>query len=108
MGLRHALSYSKDAIYRNCIYKTYQDDIQKDISAEKGIQHFLYPEAPVCKVHEIQRRDNAVFERYLYEPLTTFIRKSQPQRRRLLQSGNLNLYLGYILITLMLLLIFGI
>lgn len=47
------------------------------------------------------------FERYMYEPLTSFIRTAAA-KARLLQSGNLNLYLGYILITLMLLLIFGI
>ncbi|MFA6053944.1 MAG: hydrogenase 4 subunit B [Thermodesulfovibrionales bacterium] len=47
------------------------------------------------------------FERYMYEPLTAFIR-SAASKARMLQSGNLNLYLGYILITLMLLLIFGI
>jgi len=47
------------------------------------------------------------FERYMYEPLTAFIRNAAA-KARMLQSGNLNLYLGYILITLMLLLIFGI
>jgi hydrogenase-4 component B len=47
------------------------------------------------------------FEKYMYEPLTAFIR-SAASKARMLQSGNLNLYLGYILITLMLLLIFGI
>ena len=47
------------------------------------------------------------FERYMYEPLTAFIRNAAA-KARILQSGNLNLYLGYILITLILLLIFGI
>jgi len=47
------------------------------------------------------------FERYMYEPLTWLIRNAAA-KARMLQSGNLNLYLGYILITLMLLLIFGI
>ena len=46
-------------------------------------------------------------ERYLYEPLTAFIRNAAA-KAKMLQSGNLNLYLGYILITLILLLIFGI
>jgi hydrogenase-4 component B len=46
------------------------------------------------------------FERYLYDPVTTFIHKFAG-RVRLLQSGNLQLYLGYILVTLILLLIFG-
>lgn len=46
-------------------------------------------------------------ERYLYDPLTAFIRNAA-EKAILLQSGNLNLYLGYILITLMLLLLFGI
>ena len=47
------------------------------------------------------------FERYMYEPLTAFIHNAAA-KARMLQSGNLNLYLGYILITLILLLIFGI
>jgi hydrogenase-4 component B len=46
------------------------------------------------------------FERYMYEPLTGFIQNAAA-KARMLQSGNLNLYLGYILITLMLLLVFG-
>ena len=46
-------------------------------------------------------------EKYLYEPLTAFIRNAAA-KAKILQSGNLNLYLGYILITLILLLIFGI
>jgi hydrogenase-4 component B len=46
-------------------------------------------------------------ERYLYDPLTAFIRNAAA-KAILLQSGNLNLYLGYILITLVLLLLFGI
>ena len=46
------------------------------------------------------------FERYIYEPLTGFIHNAAG-KARMLQSGNLNLYLGYILITLMLLLVFG-
>ena len=46
------------------------------------------------------------FERYLYDPVTTFIHKFAG-RVRLLQSGSLQLYLGYILVTLILLLIFG-
>jgi hydrogenase-4 component B len=45
-------------------------------------------------------------EKYIYEPLTVLIRRAAAQAR-MLQSGNLNLYLGYILITLILLLIFG-
>jgi len=46
------------------------------------------------------------FERYLYEPLTAFIHRTAG-KAKMLQSGNLNLYLGYILVTLMLLLMFG-
>jgi hydrogenase-4 component B len=45
-------------------------------------------------------------EKYMYEPLTSLIRRAAAQAK-MLQSGNLNLYLGYILITLILLLIFG-
>ncbi len=61
MGLRYAFPDVKDAVYGNCIYKTDQVDIQKDISAEKGASHLLYSETPVCKIVEIQRRDNAFF-----------------------------------------------
>jgi hydrogenase-4 component B len=46
------------------------------------------------------------FERYVYEPVTEFI-NAVAGKVKLLQSGSLNLYLGYILITLILLLIFG-
>ncbi len=46
------------------------------------------------------------FERYVYEPTTRFI-NSIAGKVKLLQSGSLQLYLGYILITLILLLIFG-
>lgn len=46
------------------------------------------------------------FEKYLYDPVTIFIRKFAG-KARLLQSGSLQLYLGYILVTLILLLIFG-
>lgn len=46
------------------------------------------------------------FERYLYDPLTRFIR-SVASRVRLVQSGSLHLYLAYILITLIVLLVFG-
>lgn len=46
------------------------------------------------------------FERYIYEPAILFIHKIA-NRVRLLQSGSLHLYLLYILITLILLLIFG-
>ena len=46
------------------------------------------------------------FERYIYEPAIRFIHKIA-NRVRLLQSGSLHLYLGYILVTLILLLIFG-
>ena len=46
------------------------------------------------------------FERYIYEPVTVFIHKFAG-KVRLLQSGSLHLYLGYILLTLILLLIFG-
>ncbi|MFN3740283.1 MAG: hydrogenase 4 subunit B [Thermodesulfovibrionales bacterium] len=46
------------------------------------------------------------FEHYIYEPSVSFIKRAA-QRLRLLQSGSLHLYLGYILITLILLLIFG-
>ncbi len=46
------------------------------------------------------------FERYVYEPATRFIHRIAVQVK-LLQSGSLQLYLGYILITLILLLIFG-
>ena len=46
------------------------------------------------------------FERYLYEPVTRFI-NVVAGRVKLLQSGSLQLYLGYILLTLIVLLIFG-
>lgn len=46
------------------------------------------------------------FERYLYEPVTRFI-NVVAGRVKLLQSGSLQLYLGYILLTLIALLIFG-
>jgi hydrogenase-4 component B len=46
------------------------------------------------------------FERYVYEPATRFI-TAVAGKVKLLQSGSLHLYLGYILITLILLLIFG-
>jgi len=46
------------------------------------------------------------FERYIYEPVTGFIHKIAG-KVRVLQSGSLHLYLGYILVTLILLLIFG-
>jgi len=46
------------------------------------------------------------FERYIYEPVIHFIHKIA-NRVKLLQSGNLHLYLGYILVTLIVLLIFG-
>ncbi len=46
------------------------------------------------------------FERYLYEPATGLIHRIAG-KVRLLQSGSLHLYLGYILLTLIVLLIFG-
>jgi len=46
------------------------------------------------------------FERFLYEPATAFIYRIA-ERVRPLQSGSLHLYLAYMLITLILLLIFG-
>ncbi|MBI5026669.1 MAG: hydrogenase 4 subunit B [Nitrospirae bacterium] len=46
------------------------------------------------------------FEKYVYEPVIVFIHWIAG-RVRLLQSGSLHLYLGYILVTLILLLIFG-
>ncbi len=46
------------------------------------------------------------FERYLYEPGVNLIHRIAV-KVRLLQSGSLQLYLGYILITLILLLVFG-
>jgi hydrogenase-4 component B len=46
------------------------------------------------------------FDKYIYEPATVSIHKVA-ERVRLLQSGSLHLYLLYILITLILLLIFG-
>jgi hydrogenase-4 component B len=46
------------------------------------------------------------FERYVYEPVAEFI-NAVAGKVKLLQSGSLQLYLGYILITLILLLIFG-
>lgn len=46
------------------------------------------------------------FEKYIYEPVTTFIHEFAG-KVRMLQSGSLHLYLLYILITLILLLIFG-
>ncbi len=47
------------------------------------------------------------FERYFYEPAIRFIH-GIAGRVRSLQSGSLHLYLGYILVTLIVLLIFGI
>lgn len=46
------------------------------------------------------------FDRYVYEPLTGVVR-SIAARVQAVQSGSLQLYLGYILITLILLLLFG-
>lgn len=46
------------------------------------------------------------FERYIYEPGAGFIHRIA-SKVRLLQSGSLHLYLGYILVTLILLLILG-
>jgi hydrogenase-4 component B len=46
------------------------------------------------------------FDRYVYEPVTRFITIIAADVK-LLQSGSLQLYLGYILITLIVLLIFG-
>lgn len=46
------------------------------------------------------------FERYIYEPATGFIQRTA-RKVRVLQSGSLHLYLGYILVTLILLLLFG-
>jgi hydrogenase-4 component B len=46
------------------------------------------------------------FDRYVYEPVTRFI-NIIAGKVKLLQSGSLQLYLGYILITLIVLLIFG-
>ncbi len=45
------------------------------------------------------------FERYLYDPTVDFIHRIAG-KIRLLQSGSLHLYLGYILVTLLVLLIF--
>ncbi|HEX9021374.1 MAG TPA: hydrogenase 4 subunit B [Nitrospirota bacterium] len=47
-----------------------------------------------------------LFERYVYEPVTRTVH-AVAGRVKLLQSGSLQLYLGYILLTLILLLIFG-
>lgn len=47
------------------------------------------------------------FEKYIYEPGVLFIHKLA-SKMRLLQSGSLHLYLAYILITLIVLLIFGV
>ncbi|MBI4654350.1 MAG: hydrogenase 4 subunit B [Nitrospirae bacterium] len=46
------------------------------------------------------------FEKYIYDPVTGFIHKLAG-KVKILQSGSLHLYLAYILITLILLLIFG-
>ncbi len=46
------------------------------------------------------------FERYVYEPVTRFVQIVAGNVKQL-QSGSLQLYLGYILITLIVLLIFG-
>lgn len=46
------------------------------------------------------------FEKYIYEPAAGFVHRIA-SKMRLLQSGSLHLYLGYILVTLILLLIFG-
>lgn len=46
------------------------------------------------------------FEKFLYEPATSLIHRVA-EKVRLLQSGSLHLYLGYMLITLVILLIFG-
>jgi hydrogenase-4 component B len=45
------------------------------------------------------------FDKYLYNPITNFI-YSIAGKVKLLQSGSIHLYLGYILITLLLLLLF--
>ncbi|MDV5122061.1 MAG: hydrogenase 4 subunit B [Candidatus Scalindua sp.] len=45
------------------------------------------------------------FDKYLYNPITDFI-YSISRKVKLLQSGSIHLYLGYILITLLLLLLF--
>ena len=46
------------------------------------------------------------FDRYVYEPVARFVH-SVAGKVKMLQSGSLQLYLGYILITLIVLLIFG-
>jgi len=46
------------------------------------------------------------FDRYVYDPVTRFV-NAVAEKVKLLQSGSLQLYLGYILITLIVLLIFG-
>ncbi|MEK6527939.1 MAG: hydrogenase 4 subunit B [Nitrospirota bacterium] len=46
------------------------------------------------------------FEKYIYDPVTDFIH-SLAEKVKILQSGSLHLYLAYILITLILLLLFG-
>jgi hydrogenase-4 component B len=46
------------------------------------------------------------FERYVYDPVTRAVH-AVAGKVKLLQSGSLQLYLGYILITLIVLLIFG-
>ena len=46
------------------------------------------------------------FDRYVYEPVTRFIHLIAG-KVKMLQSGSLQLYLGYILLTLIVLLIFG-
>jgi hydrogenase-4 component B len=45
------------------------------------------------------------FDKYLYKPITDFIH-SIAGKVKMLQSGSIHLYLGYILITLLLLLLF--
>jgi hydrogenase-4 component B len=72
---------------------------------ELGISYILKP--LFVKSLRYSGEITPFFERYMYEPLTRLIRNAAA-KARVLQSGNLNLYLGYILITLMLLLIFGI
>ena len=68
--------------------------------------HVVYVLKPLI-VKSINYRSEIVpsFDKYLYKPITDFIH-SIAGKVKLLQSGSLHLYLGYILITLLLLLLF--
>jgi hydrogenase-4 component B len=48
-----------------------------------------------------------VFQKYLYDPVVAFF-IGMAERLRVIQAGNLHLYLGYIFVTLIVLLLFAV